>query len=100
MTFLETLNTVLPHADRSIVVGVQLEHRISLHGGEERINLIMLTDRAMTLRGGDGHDGVDGGAIACLREAARSILSRGGKLERIDEIVIRQRDCNLSLDDI
>lgn len=100
MTLLNDLKAVLSEIDRSIVVGFQLEHHFTLDDTQERIILIILTDRVMTMRGGNGHDGIDGVAVACLRQAARALLERTGSVDRISDIVIRQRNHNLALEDI
>ena len=100
MTFLTDLKAALPAAYKTIPAGVQLEHSVSLRDHSDHFRLAILTDRKITLDGGNGHDGVDGGAIMCLREAARALLDHDGSLARVAEIVVRRRDSALLFEDI
>lgn len=97
MTTLEKIVSSLPNVDRSIIAGIQLERHFSLVDNSQSATLVVLTDRLLNTEGGNGHDGVDGGAVGCLREAIRSAVEDDGSVGMIDRVVIRQRDANVTL---
>lgn len=90
---LEQIIKRLPHEPTkpALVSGLLVELEQGIDSLRSHPVIIVLTDRRLTLKGGDGRNGVDGIDMNNIRQALRAVLGEDRGSGFVTRFVVRER---------